>query len=285
MNVLKDLLDKLQKELGYLKTAGLGSGAGDAGTTINGDVIMEITNKIQIRIDDINKKLGNIQRNAGNTTTLQDTPKGIDESRLIDLENKLDNHLQDYDNFKNEVINMLKQLQDQLNDKVDFSRLAELEKLLMDKLNEVVRQLTKQLADKAETKKNLKMLEKQLRNLIDIFAQKQSNPDEDNAMFSKKPLGGISCASCEKNLINLQQKPSEFYNWNRFPVRDPSERIARVGQGFSRMLSSMKPENVQKFHGQSVKQQHFYDDGSMVDNSAAPRTMQNFYQEQQDYKA
>jgi conjugal transfer/entry exclusion protein len=98
---------------------------------------------------------------------------------------------------------MLKQLQDQLNDKVDFSRLAELEKLLMDKLNEVVRQLTKQLADKAETKKNLKMLEKQLRNLIDIFAQKQSNPDEDNAMFSKKPLGGISCASCEKNLINL----------------------------------------------------------------------------------
>jgi hypothetical protein len=26
---------------------------------------------------------------------------------------------------------------------------------------------------------------------------------EDDAMFSKKPLGGFSCASCEKNLTNL----------------------------------------------------------------------------------
>ena len=26
---------------------------------------------------------------------------------------------------------------------------------------------------------------------------------EDDAMFSKKPLGGFSCASCEKNLINI----------------------------------------------------------------------------------
>ena len=28
-------------------------------------------------------------------------------------------------------------------------------------------------------------------------------PDGDNAMLSKKPLGGWSCASCEKNLTNL----------------------------------------------------------------------------------
>lgn len=114
----------------------------------------------------------------------------------------------------------------------------------MEKINDLNRQLSKQFADKGETKKSLKMLEKQLKNLLDIFMQKQGNPDEENAMFSKKPLGGFSCASCEKNLINLQSKPPEYYNWNRFPVRDPSERIARVGQGFSRMLSSMKPETA-----------------------------------------
>ena len=27
---------------------------------------------------------------------------------------------------------------------------------------------------------------------------------EDDAMFTKKPLGGFSCASCEKNIINLE---------------------------------------------------------------------------------
>ncbi len=89
-----------------------------------------------------------------------DTPKGVDEGRVEALERKLDNHIADFENFKNELINSLKQLQDQLNEKADYGWLADLEKLLMDKLNEAVWALTKQLADKNETKKNLKMLEK-----------------------------------------------------------------------------------------------------------------------------
>lgn len=98
-------------------------------------------------------------------------------------------------------------------------------------------------------------------------------------MFSKKPLGGFSCASCEKNLINLQSKPPEYYNWNRFPVRDPSERIARVGQGFSRMLSSMKPETAQgsRYQGHSVKPQNQYHEEHMMEGMGGPRTMGNFY--------
>jgi len=43
---------------------------------------------------------------------------------------------------------------------VDFNKLAELERMLMDKINELSRRLSKQFADKNETKKNLKMLEK-----------------------------------------------------------------------------------------------------------------------------
>ena len=48
-------------------------------------------------------------------------------------------------------------------------------------------------------------------------------------MFTKKPLGGMSCASCEKNIVNLQGHKADYLPWNRFPFRDPSERIARVG--------------------------------------------------------
>lgn len=48
-------------------------------------------------------------------------------------------------------------------------------------------------------------------------------------MFSKKPLGGMSCASCEKDLVNLHGKKVEFMPWNRMPFRDPQDRIARVG--------------------------------------------------------
>ena len=55
-----------------------------------------------------------------------------------------------------------------------------------------------------------------------------TNENEDDAMFTKKPLGGMSCASCEKDIINLQGKKVNFHPWSKFPFRDPSERIARV---------------------------------------------------------
>ena len=39
----------------------------------------------------------------------------------------------------------------------------------MDRMNEIVKGLTKQLADKNDTKKALKLLERQLKNLYDLF--------------------------------------------------------------------------------------------------------------------
>jgi len=60
-------------------------------------------------------------------------------------------------------------------------------------------------ADKAEIRKELKQLEKQLKNLYDLLMglQHKERSSEEEAMFAKKPLGGWSCASCEKNLVNL----------------------------------------------------------------------------------
>ena len=99
-----------------------------------------------------------------------------------------------------------------------------------------------------------------MKNLYDLFMSRtaeQTHQTEDDAMFSKKPLGGYSCASCEKNLINLQGRAQDYYPWQKFPMRDPSERIARVGQGFSRMLSMLKPESASKFEGGiRASQQH-----------------------------
>ena len=75
-------------------------------------------------------------------------------------------------------------------------------------MNDIVKALTKQLADKNDTKKALKLLERQLRNLYEVLMQRGGQnsgaENEEDAMFSKEPLGGFSCASCEKNLINIQ---------------------------------------------------------------------------------
>jgi len=55
-------------------------------------------------------------------------------------------------------------------------------------------------------------------------------------MFTKKPLRGLSCASCEKSLTNLHGKRVDYMPWGKLPFRDPHDRIAKVGQGFSKML-------------------------------------------------
>ena len=101
----------------------------------------------------------------------------------------------------------------------------------MDRINELLEQLSKKFADKKDTKKALKLLEKQIKNLYDLFmsSRNQGGENEDDAMFTKKPLGGMSCASCEKNIVNLQGMKADYLPWNRFPFRDPSERIAKVG--------------------------------------------------------
>lgn len=34
--------------------------------------------------------------------------------------------------------------------------------------------------------------------------------NEEDAMFTKKPLGGLSCASCERNIQNLYGQIAEY---------------------------------------------------------------------------
>lgn len=51
---------------------------------------------------------------------------------------------------------------------------------------------------------------------------------EEDAMFTKKPLGGISCASCERNITNLQGVMADYQPWKKLPFRETNDRIARV---------------------------------------------------------
>ena len=73
------------------------------------------------------------------------------QQRVADLEDAL-NHL------RNEFAKWMKEMQDSLNQKADF---AQLDKALQDRLSEIVKALTKQFADKGDTRKALKIHEKQ----------------------------------------------------------------------------------------------------------------------------
>lgn len=169
---------------------------------------------------------------------------GVDSSVIRELQDRVSALEAGLDALRNEFTHWMKLLQDSLNDKADKSQLAEVENAMMLRMNDIVAALTKQFADKAETKKALKLLERQLKNLYDLFMSKGQNPTDDDAMFNKKHLCGYSCASCEKDLVNLYGKKVEYMPWSKLPFRDPAERIARVGQGFSKMLSMINPDQL-----------------------------------------
>jgi len=67
-------------------------------------------------------------------------------------------------------------------------------------------------------------------DLLSANAQKGGggHGNEEDAMFTKKPLGGTSCASCARNITNLQGVIADYQPWKKLPFREPNERIARV---------------------------------------------------------
>jgi hypothetical protein len=87
-----------------------------------------------------------------------------------------------------------------LDGKADKSELELLERRLTD----FIRSLLDRFADKKDTNKKIAQLESKINALLEMLLSKNSKDNEDDAMFTKKPLGGISCASCEKNIVNLE---------------------------------------------------------------------------------
>ena len=64
--------------------------------------------------------------------------------------------------------------------------------------------------------------------MYDLFMSKGNNENEDDAMFTKKPLGGTSCASCAKDVIDMYAHPNwkqEFLNDDTLTQADKNEII------------------------------------------------------------
>lgn len=65
------------------------------------------------------------------------------------------------------------------------------------KLNMMINELSVKFADRAENDKAHKLLQKNLKNLYDLFMSLKGEGTEDDPMFTTK---GINCASCAKGV-------------------------------------------------------------------------------------
>ena len=109
--------------------------------------------------------------------------------------------------------------------KADINGLKALEASLI-RLNDIVNDLANQFADRVENDKAHKLLQKNLKNLYDLFMSLKGEGTEDDPMFTTK---GLNCASCAKGVINMIGFRADHHPWSNFPFKEPGQRMAKAG--------------------------------------------------------
>jgi len=124
-------------------------------------------------------------------------------------------------------VHTLEGLMDTKMDKEEFEKWR-----LSNDINQILGGLLKKFADRNEMLKSLKKIDSRLTIMEEMISKEGGVVDSgENAMLAKKPLGGWSCASCQKDLINIEGLKVQYYPWAKLPQRNPAERIAKVRFG------------------------------------------------------
>ena len=71
------------------------------------------------------------------------TGSGVDPDVIININNRLGNLEAGFNDLRDQFAKWIKQMQDELNGKADRSDLEELEKTMMNRLNDIITALTK----------------------------------------------------------------------------------------------------------------------------------------------
>ena len=154
-----------------------------------------------------------------------------------------------------------------LKNKADKDDIDKLREFFLQQINELAKACNTKFADKNEVAKNFRYLEQQIKKLYALLNNK-NDMNGDNWLLAKKPLNGFSCASCEAYLGELRDN-SQYVPWNKYPLRDPNEKLYRIGSGFSKMLQMLNIEGDQQNNNST--------EGSNV-NNVTSGTAQGFYQ-------
>lgn len=167
----------------------------------------------------------------------------IDLSQFDRIEDRLKKLGDDIRLVRDDFTTAIKEIRDILYLKADDEDITELENKIVIKLNDLAENIWRKFADKTETLVGFKNANNQIRELFKMLLTmpKEKDNEEVDAMFSKKPLGGFSWASCDKTAIVHKTPIIDSVAWNQMPFRDKT-RLSKMGRNFSRVLNSYKSE-------------------------------------------
>ena len=141
-----------------------------------------------------------------------------------------------------------------LKEKTSLKELDDMKNYLLQKVDEIILGLNKKFVGKNENTYALKNLEEQFKKIIVILAAKAEH-ENDNWLIAKKPIIGLSCASCESYIGEIKEEPNNKYiPWNKMPLRErekeqekekdkDKDKIYRLGNGYSKVLKMVGVDN------------------------------------------
>lgn len=243
---LKQILADLQKQHSFLKD--------QVDTIMDDRTDHEEIQNLKRRIEQIGNRVIDIKADGqGQNDMSSSFPRGtmIDTSKFVEVGTFNDfraNILKEFTAVNGNLAALRKLIDDiynELKTKTSFKDLKTLEDDLLMKLEELRLAISKKFADKIETQKSLKYLDTQIKHIIDVYIKRMEKGD--NWLLAKKPLGGHLCASCE-NYIGDLKETTGYVPWNKYPMRDPNDKLYRIGNGFSKMLQMITVDGDNKFN-------------------------------------
>ena len=255
-NTVKEEIKNLKDQItDRIKSSGIETCAEDI-TTLNLKI-----EKLNVQFNSVYQQTKENKRILKEIEELSHTPFGSllhgdqigpDETVVNELREEVDTLKKNLNKLKAETFRSIQDCENKLFKKADEEVVNDVEEALHQGIDQIMTSSSKKFADRRDTNKAVRLLEQNMKNMYDLFLSRDDPGDVDDAMFSRKNPG-FTCMSCEKNIINMEGRKADYNNWGKLPFRDPSERMLRVGHGFSKMLGALKTNISKMSKDQSKK--------------------------------
>ena len=250
----KEKEEDIQKQLNFIKE--------QFEDYISNNADHEDLQNIKRKMELLNSKVHELEENyqlLGNKLNVNNKNK----TNITSYDKYLETQI--FDNFKSQIIKEFSSVNDNfthlrrlidnilesLKNKPSYLDIKALEEELNLKQEELKVASSKKFAERIETTKNFKYLDTQIKNILQIYIKKEKRSE--NWLLAKKPITNL-CASCEAYIGELKDNNS-YQPWNKYPLKDPNDKIYRLGNGFSKMLQMVQlDENDKKNIGMITQQ-------------------------------
>ena len=256
----KEKQDEMQRQLSFLKD----QFDEFVSNTADHDDIQNLKRKLEF----LNGKFQEIDTIQQDILTKM-SKSVITKTHNITIDKYLD--IQRFEDFKAQIIKeftsvndnfthlrrLVDNILDTLKNKPSYRDIKALEEELLVKFEELKVSCAKKFAERIETTKNLKYLDQQIKNILQVYIKKDNKSD--NWLLAKRPLNGNLCASCEAYIGDLKDN-SLYQPWNKYSLKDSNDKFYRLGNGFSKMLQMVHSDENDKKNLATVPHQNSNND-------------------------